>query len=527
MTTNIITSNFKYRLARNFKDAVANNDTQLYAFYGRPTPWPNDDVPNELVDSYRQRNKTWANITALKKIYGVDITLAFRKIAWTSGTAYDFYTDDSDLAELDYYVITDANEVWKCIDNADGAASTVKPVQEDSQQTQVNIIDTADGYRWKYLFTVPDHLLRKFETTNYWPIHSNTEVVAAATKGTIDKIDVIDAGAGYAASADIPIFIEGDGDFNSSAEISISHISPTGEIELFAISNPGSNYTFDDSFNEVPVRVQQVFNQGAGGNPFLSAYGIATINTTTGKISSVSLVNPGQGYTLGTARVVQSSAYAYATTDAYGVIESITHVFAGVNFVEAEAILVAVDEPSTTAVIRPIISPYFGHGGDPERELNVNTCIFNIYTIFDENGDFSTTNDFRTTGIIEDPISNVTLAIAQDNSLDAKWTITLNESNAASFQHDEIIAGVASEGEGFVVDRPAANTLRFLKKNDATTFNVGETIRGKTSSTEATIASITEPEVVPYSGEILLINNGTSFERNIGQIESTTFIINF
>jgi hypothetical protein len=468
----------------------------------------------------------------MKKIYNNDVSLVFANNVWTTGTVYDYYTDNQDLNDLDYFVVTQDNHVFKCIDNNYGAASTVEPAPEDPNSPQLDILTTSDGYRWKYLFTVPSYLIRKFKSDNFLPISSNTNVLAAAVPGDVNKIEIVDGGSGYGDTIDVPIFIQGDGGVNNSAIINITNVDANGAIQTggFTFVERGTNYIFDNTVTSVPVRIQQIFDsagQIVDENTFESAYGIANINTTTGGIVNLTITQPGNGYQLASARIVQSSAYAYGTTNSSGEITTITNVFSGSNFREALAIPVTDTTPTTEANLRPIISPEFGHGGNPEKELNVRSLAFSVYTVFDENGDFSTQNDFRTVGVIIDPVSSSTLQPAKENSLNAKYTITLNEAVADQFDEDEIIAGATSESEGLFIDYLDANTIRIIKRSNADDFRVGESIIGESSTTTATIASIQEPEVIPYSGEIILINNGISFERSEFQIESTTFIISF
>lgn len=533
--SNVITSKFKFQIAKNFKDSVASGTSQLYVYYGRPLPWDTPGTPNVTANTQAQITETWSNILALKKIYNNDVSLAFKRNDWTSGIVYDYYTDNGNLFDLTYFVINSTNEVFKCIDNNNGSASTVEPASLDPNSTQVEIVDTPDGYRWKYMFTIPTYLLRKFTSANYLPITSNRDVIASAVEGTIDKTEIIASGAGYPASSDLHIFQQGDGNTSDSATITIDSIGVNGEIDTFSFTNRGSGYKSGPGIVDVPVRIQQTFADVGNINNdinFESAYGVATINSFTGAISDLVITVPGKNYIQASAKIVQSSAYAKATTDTLGAVDSVTTIFKGAKFRECTSILVPATQGDfasvvTEAELNPIVSPFFGHGGNPEKELSIDSVIFSVYTIFDESGDFSVANDFRTVGVIIDPIDFALQRPSVKNTLNAKYTITINETNAQDFVSDEILGGAVSESEAILIDAIGDSTLRYLKKSNSTDFNVGEVIVGQDSNTQATIKSIIPPEVVPYSGEILLINNGISFQRNQGQLEATTFIISF
>jgi hypothetical protein len=73
--------------------------------------------------------------------------------------------------------------VYKCISNNFGSISTAKPSGKST-----SIVQTADGYRWKYMYSLTDADLLKFLTTNYMAINVNDDVVSTAVPGTIDSI---------------------------------------------------------------------------------------------------------------------------------------------------------------------------------------------------------------------------------------------------------------------------------------------------------------------------------------------------
>lgn len=67
-----------------------------------------------------------------------------------------------------FYVLTDEFKVYKCLGNASGAPSTVKPT---STSTAAGITETtSDGYEWKYMFTVSTIDLERFYTSSWIPI---------------------------------------------------------------------------------------------------------------------------------------------------------------------------------------------------------------------------------------------------------------------------------------------------------------------------------------------------------------------
>jgi hypothetical protein len=106
------------------------------------------------------------------------------------------------LEDARFYVVTDDFNVYKCIDNNNGAQSIEKPTG-----TSVETITTQDGYVWKFMYQIPINLRNKFLTEQHMP------VVAALTNqfysnGSIDSIILNNKGSGYTGAT---ITVSGDG----------------------------------------------------------------------------------------------------------------------------------------------------------------------------------------------------------------------------------------------------------------------------------------------------------------------------
>jgi hypothetical protein len=522
MTTSSLSTKINYRNAQQFVDAVKNEQTNLYVFIGRPQAWPDDQNPPSVGDNLSDEYKVWHDMTAMKRVIGQDVTLGFRRINWVSGTVYDEYADDVDLVSLDFYVYTDEQKVYKCISNNNGGASTTKPTH-----TTADITKTVDGYKWKYMFTISDSLVRKFAVGNFLPISRNDTVVNQAVVGSIDELRIQTAGTGYEANAsissgtEIPIFVYGDGVENATATCTITTIG--GVIQSASINDGGDDYPYAPESN-VPVMIRQVSSSGA----IETAYGIATTDPS-GSVTDVSIVIGGTNYTNGAASIVQSSCWGYAETNSSGVITNVEIATgrAGSGFRVAKAIVVGTS--ITAATIRPIISPFRGHGASPERELFAKYVLLNLNFAYDEGeGDFTIQNDFRTIGLIENPLVYNTTTLATARTLNAKPTLKVSDISG-TFSEDDIIYGQTSGAKGIHVDIKDGNLLRYIKDDNTLSNNIDfelESILSQ-SGASAVITEIINPEVQPYSGDILFINNKTPIDRTSDQIETITLVLEY
>jgi len=515
-----LSTKFAYRNARDLVRTIQDTGSSFYVFYGRTNEWADEQNPPVPNNSLRTEYDAWHDMTALKKVDFQDTRLGFERIDWTSGTVFDQYDDTVDLTTKDFYVYTDENKVYKCISNANGSASTVKPTH-----TTNNITPETDGYKWKYMFTLTDSLLRKFFVPGFLPIFEDETVINNAEVGSIENIVVESSGSGYTPSvSDIPVFVSGDGEENASAEVNIS--TDSGSVIDATITDAGANYPYAPEQN-IPIAIRQVTSNGA----VQTAFGTADTDAD-GQIADVTIVIGGSGYTGGSAQVVQSSCQGVGTTDASGALVNVDIATgrSGKGFRKATGTVVATTT-GTVAQVRPIISPFDGHGASPDIELLARYALINLRFAYDEGeGDFTIANDFRRIGLIQEPLEFGSFSsFADAGTLDAKYRITLNESNVG-FTEDDTIVGTTSGAIGLHVDTLGDSVLRVVRDDEISNsieFEVGETVRGLSSGETATVQSIDPPEVEPYSGDILFINNRESIDRRDDQIESITLVMEY
>jgi hypothetical protein len=214
----IVTTKFRVHNAQQFAEAFSETaNTLMYLFIGKNTAFPDDNAPPTPVNSTANVEYTpWRDMYAAKRINTADVTHAVPRYDWTSGTVYVYYDDtDTNLLESDnFYVITEDYNVYKCLWNASGAASTTKPTGVSTSP-----FTAADGYIWKYMYTVTTAKALKFLTTSYIPVEllasdggeDQWDVQTAAVDGGIHVIKVTAGGSGYASAPSVTITGDGTG----------------------------------------------------------------------------------------------------------------------------------------------------------------------------------------------------------------------------------------------------------------------------------------------------------------------------
>ena len=214
----IVTTKFRVHNAQQFAEAFSEAaNTIMYLFIGKNTAFPDDNAPPTPVNSTANVEYTpWRDMYAAKRITTADVTHAIPRYDWTSGTVYVYYDDtDTNLLESDnFYVITEDFNVYKCLWNAGATASTTKPTGVSTSP-----FTTADGYIWKYMYTVTTAKALKFLTNDYIPVQTLTsdggedqwDVQTAAVDGGIHVVKVTAGGSGYATAPAVTITGDGTG----------------------------------------------------------------------------------------------------------------------------------------------------------------------------------------------------------------------------------------------------------------------------------------------------------------------------
>ena len=238
----IVTSKFRVHNAQQFVESFSEAaNTTMYLFVGKNTTFPDDNNPPTPVNSTANIEFTpWRDMFGAKRVQSTDVTHAVERYNWTSGTVYDAYDDqDTNLVDDDFYVLTEDYNVYKCLFNAGGTASTTKPTGVSTLQ-----FTTADGYIWKYMYTVSTSNALKFLTNDYIPIQTLTsddgsdqwDVQAAAIDGAIHVIKVTAGGSGYATAPAVTITGDGTG---ATANSTIT----ANVVTAVTVTNVGSGYT--------------------------------------------------------------------------------------------------------------------------------------------------------------------------------------------------------------------------------------------------------------------------------------------
>ena len=223
-----------------------------YVFLSKVDPWVSDSAPPIPTQDQQYIKSVFKNTFVAKKVTPNDLSPVISRIDWTANTVYAYYQDNIDMFAKDvdgypiyqFYVKNTYDQVFKCLWNNNGQASTQMPFFQPGTYGTDNIFQSTDGYKWKYMYTVSTGLKVKFMDSSWIPvpIGANTPnpLLTNAGYGDIEVINVTNGGSGYdPANATISVTVTGDGTGASGTAVVSG-----GVITDVIVTNTGSNYSY-------------------------------------------------------------------------------------------------------------------------------------------------------------------------------------------------------------------------------------------------------------------------------------------
>ena len=258
----IITNKFRINNAEQFTESFSEDAaTTYYLFIGRPHAWATDTDPQGVsvvegtdsapptpYDTMGAEFYAWDDMIGMKIIASTDVSYVIPRRDWTTGTTYDYYSHDiatgaaansgaTNLFDATFHVVNSNNDVYKCIWNDANTASTTEPTS-----TSNSIATLADGYKWKYMYSLTAAEAINFKSTDFIHVSTDSTVSAAAVDGALDTVVVVAGGSSYTLSTGSTITaipIRGDG----SGGICTCTIA-SGAVSAVTVTTAGTGYTY-------------------------------------------------------------------------------------------------------------------------------------------------------------------------------------------------------------------------------------------------------------------------------------------
>lgn len=523
----------RQQLARSFYRDIYNENDFFFMFVSRAQPWEDDNTPEVPRDSQFYVQSYKHDMLFIKKVQASDAVLLAPRYDWTSGTIYDQYDDEyadghpaysgaTNLADAKFFVMTDEFNVYKCLNNNNNTASTIKPTS-----TGTDTVELDDGYIWKFMFQVGAADRTKFLTTNYLPVRKIAGVGNPTfdVNGELDSIDVTAGGSGYTVAP--TVVIQGDG----TGAVATAVL--TGDaVTSVTIDSAGRGYSF-----------AIVTFSGGGGTGATATAELGSTETpslqqavestaVSGTLDRIVVTEGGVDYIAGDAIILiegdGAGASASATINDAGTITGITVTNPGTGYTFADISITQTIGAGTGASLRPVVSPYEGHGGNPPKELFAKNVGITSSFISDDK-DIIIGNEFRQIGLIKN-IHNYD-ETASFTGLIGTPCHVVTTSQPEEFELDDIVN--STDGGRF----------RVIQKLDLDSDDVIETVylqeilpgiadsstftNLNSGNSGITINTVTDPEISNHSGDVLYIDNRRPITRDANQVETIKVIFNF
>lgn len=497
-------------------------------------------------------------------------------VTFSSGTAsavavMKLGTNNVQKLEDSIYYVFSSNNIYVCISNNNNSVSTVAPSGASS-----GYITTSDGYVWKFMCVVQSN--SKFLTPTWVPIVTSSKNLYSATGSLVD-IRIESAGTGYFSATNVlplntaialnnqyyyngyvykvtttgtsaasysgigtvigttytfgsasisclglltTISITGDG-----SGAAISPLITNGKLTGLQITDAGSGYTYCNI---------TVIGSGYGAVVSSSIYGKlqseslqSQIETSTisGNICSISVISGGYGYTNPVVTIVGDGSNAVATAVvSAGVITNIIISDANHGFGYTWANITITDSVGVGAKARAILSPYGGLGRDPVNQLCVNSLMLYSRVANNTNHGIEVTNDYRQVGIIKDPNRYSDSTKMVSNFATGCWKIQSSTTIPVSIVVDDILTTISNSiTYRYRVISVSGSTCLVIPLDNG--IPVVNTQFVKSSNIYFSALTVTQPTVDKYSGDLLFIDNESSFVASTDSPIILRTVINF
>lgn len=396
----------------------------FYLYFSRCVDW--DTTPETPVDAVSVENRTKREIFSLKRFTSSNINAIIPRISWAEGNTYDIYDSYTDISNKNFYVVNSSDQVFKCLHNGAKSTSATPNVTGSSANGNEPVKDVNDPLN---TVSTPDGYIWKYIYT----IPSELDQTFSTTNF-------------------IPVTVD-----DEVKEFSTTNAGIIESIKY--IYDRNDDVSTNNQFNS-GVFYTSIKGDGSGGIVEITVENINSFSV----ITDVNIVNGGSGY----------SVAFIDLDDVYSDVNLLTSV----NFYP---VTVTLTYPSSE-YIKPMISPEFGHGYDPVKELYANKIMFaEEVSGYVANGNFPVDANVARYGIIKDPtnlgLNKLTLetyyaadAVLLENVVSAtsgtliQQNLDLNNDTVTS--NTEIMLGVIVSVDVVEINGINRSIVRFYKTVD-------------------------------------------------------------
>ena len=496
-----ITDKYKRYLLDDLYSSFNGDSDRYYVGIGRSEEWVDDDIPPSPNPSQETIQQFQSSLQGVKTV--LDCSFVIPRINWSAGSIYTAWNDNnhsdttigpfSDI-EGSYYVITDDNNVYVCLQQgmtADGRVrnSIYKPNNVDEKPFSAG----PDGYIWRFMYNVGTYNSRRYLTSSWIPVEH-----------------ILDSDMGGPPGEELSA--------SRQAQAIIQYYAVPGEVLGVSIDSGGIGYS-QTSPPVIKIR---------GSHTADSAEAYARIDEQ-GRIFQV---------------IMKDSEFSseFKFGSGYGNKTWITVEGGG----------------GTGASLRPIVhTDSGGFGFDPRKDLNSSALMYSARIIGDEYKIFNVRNDFRQVGLIKNPLKDSSTAdlftdseefvgvrgtalkkiyvgsgiIAENTDLDNIVTGTVSGAKAQLNYYDTYIDSDCCDSNNntshnvLYVHQTYDTGFKPFENGEVVELDFGGGFATIVAHADSTVPAMRYADMLNFSGDVLYVDNRVQIDRDEDQTEDIKIVI--
>jgi hypothetical protein len=260
----IVTDSLKALLARQFYDQFANATARYYIGIGRSEQWDSSDNVPTPINTPGQIEAVRNQMQSVKRVQATSLVVP--RTNWSNGSIYSQYDDTQQgYPNPSYYIINENNNVYMCLETGRNNLGIAVPSTVEPTGSNNDAFRTADGYVWKFLFTVSASRANAFMSSNFLPVQkqgatdsSSTgiqlkqkEIQDTAIAGAVTSVIITDVGSGYTSAPTVTITGTGGSGARAIAYID----SATGTLSKISMRDSGTSLNFGSGYTKAAVAI--------------------------------------------------------------------------------------------------------------------------------------------------------------------------------------------------------------------------------------------------------------------------------
>lgn len=253
----VITNPLKKQVITSLQTDFADSSNNYYIGIGRSEDWNDSDLARTAINAQWEERNFRDGLQSVKKV--VDQSFVVPRFNWSSGAVYSAYDDKQvGYPVQTYYVMNDENQVYICLQQSkDASGNAVVSTIQPSGNTTGTPFTTADGYIWKFLYSISAGDASKFVAANFIPVKLQGTTDSSSSASDIEQKAVQDAavagqivgyavdsgGLGYTSPPDMVVVGVGNDSAKGSTLISGSSVVAAEVLDSSGTLMFGSGYS--------------------------------------------------------------------------------------------------------------------------------------------------------------------------------------------------------------------------------------------------------------------------------------------